>query len=421
MAGAAIAAFASTGNAGLFASSRYPFAMSRDKLFPPMFARIKQKVPIYSVLLSTGLILLFIIVLSEEGIAKLASTFQLIIFALINFSVIVFRNSRIEAYDPGFKSPFYPFLQVSGILIYLVLIIYMGWGPVGFSLIIILISFLWYRMYVRKWVVREGAIYHWFALLGKSQDSNLENEFMMILKEKGLRMTDPFDQTVIVSHVLFLEKNFDSLRDIHNWLVQSEEIPSPPPENSGQKPEQYRERSNLFFPVSGVAINSIINPGMEHPKLYILINRSGLLSAKELLTGAKQGRIDVMFVLIHPLDNPKQQLRMLARLIDITEREDFLTHFLTYDSVRSVKEYLLQNERFISLELKKETTQSELIGHQMKDITLPEDVLVALIERDGDTFPPRGHTFLQEGDILTIIGEPKSIAELFEKYMKLKE
>ncbi|GET29456.1 amino acid permease [Prolixibacter sp. SD074] len=421
MAGAAIAAFASTGNAGLFASSRYPFAMSRDKLFPPMFARINRQIPIYSLLLSAGLILLFIIILSEEGIAKLASTFQLIIFALINFSVIVFRNSRIEAYDPGFKSPFYPFLQVAGILIYLVLIIYMGWGPVGFSLVIILISFLWYRMYVRKWVAREGAIYHWFALLGKSQDNNLENEFMMILKEKGLRMTDPFDQTVVVSHVFFLKENFHSLRDIHNWLVRSEEVPSLPPGDSGQTSEQYKEPDKLLFPVPGVAINSIINPAMELPKLHILINRSGLLSTRGLLTEAKQGRIDVLFVLIHPPENPKQQLRMLARLIGITEREDFLTHFLAYDSVRSVKEYLLQNEHFISLVLKKETAQSELIGRQMKDITLPEDVLVALVERKGNTFPPRGHTLLKEGDILTIIGEPKSIAALFDKYMKLKE
>src|SRR5690554_7120296 len=40
MTGAAMAAFASTGNAGLLSTSRYPFAMSRDTLFPKGFAKV---------------------------------------------------------------------------------------------------------------------------------------------------------------------------------------------------------------------------------------------------------------------------------------------------------------------------------------------------------------------------------------------
>src|SRR5690606_8381618 len=126
MTGAAMAAFASTGNAGLLSSSRYPFAMGRDQLFPPLFSKVGKKgTPVPAILLTTGFILLFILVLSEEGIAKLASTFQLLIFMFINFSVIVFRKSNIESYDPGYKSPFYPYMQVIGIIVSVVLIAYM--------------------------------------------------------------------------------------------------------------------------------------------------------------------------------------------------------------------------------------------------------------------------------------------------------
>ncbi|MEE4284990.1 MAG: amino acid permease, partial [Mariniphaga sp.] len=141
MTGAAMAAFASTGNAGLLSSSRYPFAMGRDQLFPPMFSKVGKKgTPLAAILLTTGFILLFILVLSEEGIAKLASTFQLLIFLFINFSVIVFRKSKIESYDPGYKSPLYPYMQIIGMIISIVLIAYMGWMAILFTAAIVLMG-----------------------------------------------------------------------------------------------------------------------------------------------------------------------------------------------------------------------------------------------------------------------------------------
>jgi APA family basic amino acid/polyamine antiporter len=50
-------------------------------------------------------------------------------------------------------------------------------------------------------VVREGAIFHWFALLGKYQYADIESEFMEILKEKGLRRGDSFDETVMRARI----------------------------------------------------------------------------------------------------------------------------------------------------------------------------------------------------------------------------
>ena len=90
---------------------------------------------------------------------------------------------------------------------------------------------------------------------------------------------------------------------------------------------------------------------------------------------------------------------------------------LAQGSDREIKEYLLHNERFITVKLIPETMQSELIGKQLKEIKLPADVLVALVERDARSFAPHGHTVLQENDVLTIIGEPPSIKQLFDRYM----
>jgi len=61
---AAVFAFSSVTNAGILSSSRYPLAMSRDHLIPGIFRRFnKRGVPQNSILLTLGVILVFIVVL----------------------------------------------------------------------------------------------------------------------------------------------------------------------------------------------------------------------------------------------------------------------------------------------------------------------------------------------------------------------
>jgi Trk K+ transport system NAD-binding subunit len=47
---------------------------------------------------------------------------------------------------------------------------------------------------------------------------------------------------------------------------------------------------------------------------------------------------------------------------------------------------------------------------------MPEDCLVAVIRRRGETIVPRGLTVLLEGDRLTIIGDAQGIEQLNNKY-----
>jgi basic amino acid/polyamine antiporter, APA family len=111
-------------------ASRFPLAMARDGLLPGIFTRMGRfNTPVVSVVVTSGILIFIILVLTETSIARMASSFLLLIFLLINASVIVMRKSRIEAYDPGYHSPLYPWMQVFGIITSLFLIIHMGWGP----------------------------------------------------------------------------------------------------------------------------------------------------------------------------------------------------------------------------------------------------------------------------------------------------
>ena len=74
-----------------------------------------------------------LILFDVEAVAKLASAFQLLLFGLLNLSVIVMRESRIEAYKPGYKSPLYPYVQIIGMFISIWLIAQMGILAVGLT------------------------------------------------------------------------------------------------------------------------------------------------------------------------------------------------------------------------------------------------------------------------------------------------
>ena len=203
---AAIAAFASTGNAGLLSASRYPLAMARDRLMPDRFAKLGQhQTPAFSIIVTAGLMIAIILLLDEEGIAKLASTFQLFIFMLVNFAVIVMRESHIESYDPGYRSPLYPWMQYFGIITSAMLILYMGAQAIAMTFGLVVLCVAWYFYYARKRVVRDGAIYHWFARLGQRRYDNLDYELWEIMREKGLRQEDSFDELVARATVLKLD------------------------------------------------------------------------------------------------------------------------------------------------------------------------------------------------------------------------
>ena len=155
---AAILALISTANAGILSSSRYPFAMSRDKLAPPSLSTISERfgTPIASITLTGAVLLVLIAFVPILEIAKLASAFQIMVFGLINLAVVAFREGSAE-YEPEFTSPFYPWVQIFGAITGALLLTQMGPIALVGALIITLGSIAWYFLYVRPRVSREGA------------------------------------------------------------------------------------------------------------------------------------------------------------------------------------------------------------------------------------------------------------------------
>lgn len=153
---AAVLALISTANAGLLSSSRYPFAMSRDRLAPAFFRYVSPQFNTPTVAVSvTGVILLGLLLVPISDIAKLGSAFQILVFVLVNLAVVAFRESDAD-YDPDFRDPLYPWTQAFGVVGGLVLLTRMGLVPLVGAMGFVVAGLLWYLGYARPRVRREG-------------------------------------------------------------------------------------------------------------------------------------------------------------------------------------------------------------------------------------------------------------------------
>jgi amino acid transporter len=155
---AAVLALVSTANAGILSSSRYPFAMARDGLVPESLAAVSERfgTPSTSITLTGAVLLALIAFVPILDIAKLASAFQILVFILVNLTIVAFRKGEME-YDPSFESPLYPWTQIFGVLGGLVLITQMGLIAIVGAVVITVGSVVWYFAYARPRVQREGA------------------------------------------------------------------------------------------------------------------------------------------------------------------------------------------------------------------------------------------------------------------------
>jgi APA family basic amino acid/polyamine antiporter len=156
----AVLALTSMANAGVLASSRFPLAMSRDSLAPGGLARVSErfKTPRNAILLTGGLLLALIAFVPVVELAKLASAFQILVFSIVNVALVVFRTSGVESYQPSFRAPGYPFVQIAGVVGGLALLTRMGPLPIVGAAAIIVGGVAWYLFYGRARTDREGAL-----------------------------------------------------------------------------------------------------------------------------------------------------------------------------------------------------------------------------------------------------------------------
>ncbi|MFC1500349.1 amino acid permease [Candidatus Zixiibacteriota bacterium] len=402
----AITAFIASANAGLTAASRYPFAMARDDLAPAPFRQLGRfHTPTNAIIVTALFMIPFILILSPTSIAKLASAFQLMLFGMLNLAVIVMRESRIESYDPGFRARPYPWIQIIGILTSLILIPALGMLPVIASTVIVVLTLLWYILYAKKRVSRSSALLHVFERMGRGASHHLDIELRQILREKGLRKQDMFENSIIRADILhhYPGEAFDGLlAKASVALAGRTGIPE-------MKILDALRVSNRLgeTPIGNhIALPHARVEGVTAHELAVIHSKDGLK-----IEGAEE-LVHALLVLIGPTTDPGQHLRFLAELANRAEGIDFAGDWRNAENDADIKEFFLRSGEVVEVEL----INPLLNGLMIRDLELHPDCLIAMIIRGGEMIVPHGQTCLVTGDMITLVGEVLAVGEMAARF-----
>ena len=235
----AILTMSGGGLTGLLGASKFPFAMSRDKLLPKELEEVHAihetpHLSIYGTSICMGIAIIF---LDVGTVAKLASGFMLMIFTAVNICVIVLRRVENEHtwYQPKYRLQSSRLVQYFGILSTLVLLLLMGLQAIIGAGTAIVLGLILYASYGRKHVtITERPWNTFFSQIRENESeltravtafhaADLENNNHLTLKEftAAIRSLDwlPSENDIIRDFFHRLDENNDGILDIDEFLM----------------------------------------------------------------------------------------------------------------------------------------------------------------------------------------------------------
>ncbi|GIR75838.1 MAG: APC family permease [Candidatus Thermoplasmatota archaeon] len=170
----AIIAMASMALAGVLSSSRFLYAMAKDGVLPAPLGELNEryKTPHWPVLVTGILMAVSIYSFDVHVIAELASGFILMVFIVLNLTVVVLRGAGPKhEWNPTYRSPMYPLPQIYGTLAGLMMLVLMGKKALyGGSGAVLLGLVAWFAYGRRNVQPREGST-PLSAFLGRDEPS----------------------------------------------------------------------------------------------------------------------------------------------------------------------------------------------------------------------------------------------------------
>ena len=339
---AAILAFISTANAGIMSASRYPLAMARDGLLPHTIGRVHKqyKTPYISIIFTTTLMVLIIIFLDLKILVEAASTILLLLFIFANLSVIVMRESKLQNYQPTFRAPLYPFIQIAGIIGYGLLIYDMGKDTLLITAIFVIFSLLWYFIFVRPRSRMESALMHIVERVTDHQivTDTLSDELREIIIERDEIVQDEFDQLIKNSVIL----DFPEPMDFNEFIrIAAEKL-------SKRVKVEPKKLINLFIEREKQSCTAL-RPGLAIPHIVI----KGKKKFDILLVRAVKGikfpdagePVKIVFVLVGTQDMRNLHLRALMAIAQLTQQHNFDKQWLDAQDEDDLRDILLLGKR----------------------------------------------------------------------------
>lgn len=335
-------AFATTANAGILSASRSPMAMSRDGLLPEFFSKthLRFATPHIAIIVTALFIMAVIAFLSIEDLVKTASTMMILMFMLVNLSVIIMRYSGLQNYRPSFKAPFFPWLQITAIVILGFLVFEMGKIPLLLTILFVFLALVWYLVYINRRIIRESAfVYMVKNIVAKDiKRSDLDEELKQITLERDRIALDRFDHLVKQAVILDLQEHL-SAKDMFRKIavVLSERL--------------NKEQDILYelFLKREMESGTVIRPGLAIPHIIIEGNHIFDLlivrCRKGIVFSELHPPVTTAFVLVGSMDERNYHLRALMNIAHIVQEKDFEMMWEKARNIEELRDVILLSKR----------------------------------------------------------------------------
>jgi len=316
--------------------------MSRDQLLPGFFKKVSSKfgTPYSSIIFTTLFIITVILFLSLENLVKTASTLMILLFAFVNLSVIIMRESKIQTYRPSFRSPLYPWIQILAIGGYGFLIFKMGRLPLEITGIFIAGALAWYLVYARAKISRRSALMHVVERITAKElrGTTLRDELREIIIERDRIVEDRFDRLIKNCEILDIDHSI-SLKEMFKILsaTLSRRIGVDEKTIFDLFMEREKQTSTVIAP--GLAIPHVIVKEIQKFDILLVRCKEGII-----FPDVPQP-VHTMFVLVGSSAERNFHLRALAAIAQIAQDKDFDKHWLKARNIEELRDIILLAER----------------------------------------------------------------------------
>ncbi|KJJ85189.1 cationic amino acid transporter [Candidatus Omnitrophus magneticus] len=315
----AILVLISTTKRGIALATRYPAALSKDRLLPKFLSITHPvfKTPFISIILTGSLIAIFTF-FDLNILIEVGSTVLILTFIFSCLCVIIMRESGIKTYTPKFYTPFYPWLQIFGIISCWFLVINMSKIALFVSSFLCAAGIAIYWFYGRIRCQKDFALLHLMAKIIDKDGMNItkEEELKEIIQERDDIIKDRFDQIMGECIVLDIDQ---PMKRQDFFKLAAKKLASRTGVNTDEiyRLLEERESKGCTAISPGIAIPHIIT-GEGH-SFEILLARS----KKGIIFCDSENPVKTVFVIVGTKDERPFHLIALSAIAQIVQDTSF--------------------------------------------------------------------------------------------------
>mgnify|MGYP006278392429 CR=1 FL=1 len=338
---AALCAFMTTANAGILAASRTVMAMARGDQVPEVLGRVNKRTgtPLWAVGFTAIFMLVVILALDLKVFVKAASAMKIMLFMFEMFSVVLMREARLPSYRPLWRSPFYPWTQVVGLVCYAFLLIELGSGPILLAAVIIGGAMLWH-VFSGVQSLRESALKRIAQRVASADfpEHDLEAELSKITRERDQIQMDRFDQIIQECPVLQIEEEI-SREDL--FEMAAEELSSRLKLTAEEILDLLKEREEVSSTVirPGFALPHSISEEVDSFQILLARCRAGVHFEDT------EKPVHAVFIMLGPKEERNFYLRALMAVAEVAQNVDFDEEWMKAGSKEALRELVLRAKR----------------------------------------------------------------------------